>query len=168
MTVLRTERLELRSAVWSDLSAFHEIMRDPRAMAYWSTPPHPDLETTRVWLSSMVEGSALRQDFVISQNGRVIGKAGAWRLPEIGIILHPDVWGQGIAQEALAAIIAHLWASTDTPCLTVDIDPRNAASLGLFTALGFVETGRAERTFCLDGVWADSIYLALERPKGSR
>lgn len=168
MTTLRTERLVLRPAVWDDLDAFHEIMSDPAAMAYWSTPPFPDIETTRDWFGSMIEGGERSANFVITLDGRVIGKAGVWRLPEIGIILHPDVWGRGIAREALSAIIAHLWANTETPSLTVDIDPRNTASLALFAGLGFVETGRAERTFCIDGVWADSVYLALERPKPSR
>jgi RimJ/RimL family protein N-acetyltransferase len=30
--------------------------------------------------------------------------------------------------------------------------------------LGFVETGRAERTFLLGEEWCDSVYLALARP----
>ena len=168
MTSLRTERLELRPARWSDLEAFHEIMSDPRAMAFWSTPPYTDIETTREWLGSMIEGGPRSRDFVIALDGRVVGKAGVWQIPEIGIILHPDSWGRGIAREALTAIIAYLWETTDTPRLTVDIDPRNDRSLALFEGLGFVETGRAERTFCIDGVWADSIYLALDRPAANR
>lgn len=44
-------------------------------------------------------------DYVVEHQGRVIGKAGCWRLPEVGYILHPDYWGQGLAREALAAVI---------------------------------------------------------------
>jgi hypothetical protein len=36
--------------------------------------------------------------------GDVIGKAGAWALPEVGFLLHPDYWGQGLAQEAMRAV----------------------------------------------------------------
>ena len=168
MTSLRTERLELRPARWSDLEAFHEIMSDPQAMAFWSTPPYTEIETTREWLASMIEGGPRSRDFVIALDGRVVGKAGVWQIPEIGMILHPNSWGRGIAREALVALIAYLWETTDTTRLTVDIDPRNDRSLALFEGLGFVETGRAERTFCLDGVWADSIYLALDRPAANR
>ncbi len=37
-------------------------------------------------------------DYVIEHKGRVIGKAGCYRLPEIGYMLHPDVWGMGFAE----------------------------------------------------------------------
>jgi len=94
----------------------------------------------------------------------VIGKAGAWRLPEIGLILHPDHWGQGLGTEAMRAVIDHTFATSDLAALTVDIDPRNAASLALFRRLGFTETGRAARTFRLGDDWADSVYMALPRP----
>jgi ribosomal-protein-alanine N-acetyltransferase len=43
------------------------------------------------------------------------------------------------------------------------VDPNNAAALNLLRKLGFIETGRAEKTFLVGGVWYDSIYLALPR-----
>ena len=49
-------------------------------------------------------------DFVIEFQGRVIGKAGFWRVPEVGYILHPDSWGQGFAAEALRAVIVRACA----------------------------------------------------------
>lgn len=161
MTRLVTARLVLRRARPDDLPAFHQIMGDPAAMRHWSTLPHADMQTTRQWLAPMLDS---RTDFVITHQGRVIGKAGAWRLPEIGLILHPDHWGQGLGTEAMRAVIDHTFATSDLAALTVDIDPRNAASLALFRRLGFTETGRAARTFRLGDDWADSVYLALPRP----
>ncbi|MFY7851301.1 MAG: GNAT family N-acetyltransferase, partial [Brevundimonas sp.] len=44
---------------------------------------------------------------------------GCWRPPEVGFILNREVWGQGIAREALEGLIGfmrrrgvcdHLWA----------------------------------------------------------
>jgi len=65
------------------------------------------------------------------------------------------------------AVIAHLeTAWPGLPALTADVDPRNAASLRLLARLGFVETGRAQRTFRWRDEWCDSIYLA--RPQGAR
>ena len=37
-----TERLVLRRARADDLAAMHEVLSHPRAMLYWSTPPHRD------------------------------------------------------------------------------------------------------------------------------
>ncbi len=131
-------------------------------MRYWSTPPHGEIEQTRLWLTGMVEADpALSDDFVIELNGAAIGKLGAFRLPEVGFLLHPDYHGQGFGREALAAFIAYIGAR-GLPNLTADTDPRNAASLALLKSAGFVETGRAERSWLVGEEWCDSIYLALE------
>jgi RimJ/RimL family protein N-acetyltransferase len=160
-----TARLVLRRARPEDLAAIHDVMRRPEAMRYWSTPPHRSLDETREWLASMVEDSpAERDDFVVECEGRVIGKAGCWRLPEIGFILHPDYWGRGLAREALAAVIERLFARYPIDAVTADVDPRNLASLNLLKGLGFAETGRAARTWQVGEEWCDSVYLALRRP----
>ena len=165
MTILRTERLLLRRARPDDVAAFHAIMSDPRAMLYWSTPPHATLDETREWVASMVEDSPEeREDFVVELDGRVIGKAGCYRLPEIGYILHPDVWGRGYAREAMAAVIAHIFATREIDKITADVDPRNTASTGLLLRLGFTETHRARGTWQVGDQLCDSVYFALERP----
>jgi len=65
--------------------------------------------------------------------------------------------------EAMRALIPHLFAGGLTR-LTADADPRNAASIGLLTSLGFTETHRADRTYCIAGEWSDSVYFTLDRP----
>jgi ribosomal-protein-alanine N-acetyltransferase len=162
---LVTPRLKLRRADAGDLEAFYEILSDPAAMRFWSTAPHRDLAQTRAWLADMIaDGPPLSDDFVIEQDGRAIGKAGCWKLPEIGFILHPRCWGQGLAAEACNAVIAHRFATYDLDAITADVDPRNEASLRLLARQGFVETGRASATFEIEGVISDSVYLALHRP----
>jgi len=163
--VIRTERLLLRRARWEDLDAVHRLLSDPRVMRYWSRPEHETLEETRHWLRFMVEPAADSMDFLIEKDGAVIGKAGAWQLPEVGFLLHPDHWHQGLAFEAMTAVIGHVEAEHPAlPALTAEVDPRNAASLRLLDRLGFRETHRAERTLLWKDEWCDSIYLA--RPRG--
>jgi RimJ/RimL family protein N-acetyltransferase len=165
MTILRTERLLLRRARIDDVAAFHAILGDARAMRYWSTPPHRTLDETREWVASMAEDDpAMREDFVVELDGRVIGKAGCYRLPEIGYILHPDVWGRGYAREAMTAVIAHIFATRDVGKNTADVDPRNEASIGLLLRLGFTETHRARGTWQVGDQLCDSVYFALSRP----
>ena len=162
--MIRTERLLLRRARPDDIAAFHAIMSDKRAMRYWSTPPHATLEETRAWVTSMIEAPAESDDYVIELDGQAIGKAGCWRLPENGYILHPDHWGFGYAREAMVAVIAHIFATNPVEKLTADVDPRNTASIGLLLRLGFVETRRAKGTWQIGGELCDSVYFALPRP----
>lgn len=165
MDEILTRRLRLRRAQPSDLDALHAVLSHPTATRYWSTLPHATPGQTQAWLAAMIAApSEASDDFVVELEGRVIGKAGFYRLPEIGFILHPDHWGRGLALEAASAVIARAFARFEAPELTADVDPRNQASLGLLTRLGFHETGRAERTFQLGDEWCDSVYLALKRP----
>ncbi|WP_300289930.1 GNAT family N-acetyltransferase [Brevundimonas sp.] len=160
---IRTPRLTLRSARPDDLKAMHAVLSDPRATRWWSTPPHDSLEQTATWLDSMIANGPDQPDFVIERDGVVIGKAGFWKLPEVGYILHPDHWGQGFAGEAVAASIDHVFGTRDVDDLTADVDPENTASIRLLERLGFVKTGFAERTWEVGGEWKDSLYYGLSR-----
>ena len=101
-------------------------------------------------------------DFIVEHRGRLIGKAGCWRLPEIGFIFVPAAWGQGFAFEALSAVIGRVFARFPIPALRADVDPRNGASLRLLGRLGFREVARAERTWKIGDEWCDSVYLELQ------
>ena len=161
---ITTKRLVLRRAQASDLAALHAILSQPRAMRYWSTPAHASMAETENWLARMI-GRPMDEsdDFLIVHQGQVIGKAGAWKMPEVGFLLHPDHWGKGFAHEAMTAVVAHLFAHHPTPHLVAEADPRNAASLGLLARLGFVETHRARNTLQWGDEWCDSVYLRLDR-----
>lgn len=162
---IATERLLLRRARPEDVDALHAILSNDRAMRYWSTPPHATRGETEAWLAAMIESPAEEsEDFVVVRDGRVIGKAGAFRLPEIGYILHPDHWGLGLGREALGGFVAHVFRRPDVDHLVADVDPRNIGSLRMLAGLGFYETGRAERTYHTHIGWCDSIYLRLDAP----
>ncbi len=162
-----TDRLTLRHARMTDVEGMHAVLSNPTAMAYWSSLPHETLEETQSWVAGMVDASVAGPglDFIIEFEGRAIGKAGFWRLPEIGYILHPDLWGRGLAREALEAVIRVGFDQGGVETITADVDPRNAASLGLLERLGFVRTGFARNTWVIGGVSMDSVYLSLTRPQ---
>lgn len=164
MIELVTARLRLRRAAAGDLDALHAVLSHPVAMRYWSSLPHTHLDQTRAWLDEMM--TATDEDFVVEHEGRVIGKAGCYALPNVGYILHPNAWGRGFAAEALAAAIGHVFAVRDVDRLTADVDPRNGASIRVLQKLGFRESGRAARTWRIGDEWCDSIYFALDRPGG--
>jgi [ribosomal protein S5]-alanine N-acetyltransferase len=163
--VIETARLRLRRARPDDLDAMHAILSHPQAMRYWSSLPHTEIAQTREWLDGMIASPpAESDDFIVELDGVVIGKAGCWRLPAVGYILHPDYWGRGFASEALRAAIAHVFETFPLPALIADVDPRNVASLALLAKLGFREIQRASRTWQIGEEWCDSVYLGLPRP----
>jgi RimJ/RimL family protein N-acetyltransferase len=160
-----TQRLLLRRAREEDLEAVHAVLSHKVAMRYWSSLPHETLDQTREWLANMIAADPRESDdFLVEHEGRVIGKAGCYRLPEIGYILHPDHWGRGLATEAVGAVIAHLFERHPIEALRADIDPRNLRSIRMLTKLGFTISGRASRTWHIGDEYCDSVYLTLPRP----
>lgn len=109
----------------------------------------------------MVEApAALSDDFIVTLDGQLIGKFGAWRLPEFGFLIAPEHWRKGYASEAMIAFIAHRRSVGGTE-LTADVDPRNLPSIHLLARHGFVETGRAAGTWQVGDELCDSIYYRL-------
>jgi len=160
MTRLVTERLVLRRARIEDLADLHLVLSDSDAMTYWSTGPHQNEAETEDWLRSMIESPRqLSDDFLVEYQGKVIGKMGAWRLPEFGFILAPAFWGQGLASEALQAFLAYIFTRPDVGKLKADVDPRNSASLKLLERHGFARTGYAKNTWQTHIGACDSVYL---------
>lgn len=164
MLEIETERLLLRRATIDDLAAFHSILSNPQATAFWSTPPHSNIEQSREWLQSMVEillGEG--EDFVVEHQGSAIGKVGFFRFPEIGFIFHPRTWGFGFAGEALRPVLERAFHVHGLEAVEADVDPKNTASLRLLAKLGFTEIGRRERTWLIGDQWRNSVDLRLLR-----
>jgi len=164
--LIQTDRLLLRPAEQSDLAALHAILSDPVATRFWSTPPHASLGHTSHWLAGMMSIPAgAGEDFVIEHHGAVIGKAGFYRFPEIGFILHPEFWGQGLAREALSPVIERAFDVHRLAVVVADVDPRNEASLKVLRRLDSREFGRAGRTWLVGDSWCDSVYMSRANPK---
>ncbi|MEP5728731.1 MAG: GNAT family N-acetyltransferase [Sulfitobacter sp.] len=99
--------------------------------------------------------------FAIEFEGRVIGTGGFRSIPEVGYILHPEVWGKGLGTEAMDALITYGFEERGFEEIIADVDPNNAGSIALLTKLGFEETSRAQNTINIDGNWYHSIYFVL-------
>jgi len=168
MAQLRTKRLVLRKARITDLDDLHAVYSDPLVMRYWSTPPHADIATTRRHLDRVIAASEpIATYFVVECGGHAIGCAGVHMGDEIGFLLRSDHWQQGLMSEALGALIPHLFEDLHYPQLTADADPMNAASVATLRSAGFVKTGEAKNTYCVDGVWTDSVYFTLKPERGA-
>ena len=163
MTRLVTERLVLRTARIADLEDLHAVYGDPLVMRYWSSPPHADIVVTQRHLERLIASSEpVVSSFVVERAGHAIGCAGVHMGDEVGFLLRSDHWQQGLMSEALRALIPYFFDELRYPQLTADADPMNAASVATLLSAGFVKTGEAKKTCCVDGVWSDSVYFTLK------
>jgi len=167
--VIRTRRLTLRPVRDDDLDALYAIYSDPKVMRYINLP-HPDRARTALMIARIRAAHAeTGLEYVVERDGAVVGKAGLWRLAEIGYAFRPDQWGQGIATEAVGAVVDAAFARfPGIAAVTAEIDPCNHASAALLTRLGFREVDRVVGAAEIGGECCDSALWRRDRTARDR
>ena len=160
--LIETERLVLRPMRMSDADDLFDVFSHPKAMKYWSTLPYTEIAQMQAHITeSLAADPQTNAEFAVEHKGRVIGKAGFWKIPEIGYLLHPDHWRNGFGSEILQALIAYGFEERGFDHIVADVDPDNVASIKLLTRVGFEESGREKNTIEIGGKWFDSVYFRL-------
>ena len=80
---------------------------------------------------------------------------------ELGIALDPQFQKKGYASEALTSLIGYLFRHHQLHRIHVSIDPRNIASLNLFSRIGFRQEAHHRESYWFKGEWVDDIIMAI-------
>jgi RimJ/RimL family protein N-acetyltransferase len=152
--VFATPRLVARPYRATDRDAHARLRRDGEVARFMHWSDAPDDFARRVE-AGRAEGAPLDGggwvNFAVARvaDGAVVGDHGVnvdRRTAWLGLALDPDVRRQGLARELLTASM--LWLeSRGVQRFRAEIDFGNAASFGLFFALGFVVIEEAEDDF---------------------
>lgn len=155
--LIKGMRVTLRPLSADDADALFPLYGDATAMKWWSHAPHADVAETRAALEDRCNSPDWRTWAIIETgDDRAIGTVGALekrqgKVVEIGYSLVPARWGRGLARDAVALVIDHLFRVEGHRRIVADTDPDNAASNALLTRLGFTVEGR------LRGEWETHI-----------
>jgi len=171
LSTLETPRVRLRALTEGDVPALFTIFRDPEAMRYWSHPAMTDIAEAEALLED-IQNQADRQTLfewgiARREDDLVIGTCTLHRIDrqhrraELGYILRRDLWGRGLAGEALSALLNHAFGAMSLHRLEADIDPRNAGSIRSVERLGFKLEGRLRERYFLAGEIQDSLIYGL-------
>lgn len=117
MPMLQTKRLILRRMRASDDADMYEYASQPSVSEYLLWSPHQSREQSYHYLRSVQECYKRAEFFdwaiTLVDSGKMIGTCGYTTLDadhsraEIGYVLNPRYWGQGIACEAAKAAIGY-------------------------------------------------------------
>ena len=164
-------RVRLRQLSVPDLDDLHRVFSDATAMRYWSRPAFVDGAETREYLGAIdagrERGDLLQWGIEHLAQARIIGTTTLFHIDrdqgraEIGYILKSSHWGQGLANEALTALLQHARDQMGMRRIDADVDPRNSASLRCIERLGFVREGYARERWVVSGEVQDSVLLGL-------
>ncbi len=169
--VLETERVRLRPFRADDRDALFEVFGDPEVARYWAFPAWTDVAQAAAYIAPRAPSpTSLPWATADRHTDRLIGTVTIFNLQreqgraEIGYTLRRDRWGQGLAREAVSRALAYGFDDLKLRRFEADIDPRNAASLGLIERLGFTREGYMRDRWLVNGEACDSVVLGLLAP----
>jgi RimJ/RimL family protein N-acetyltransferase len=170
---LFTARLLLRDVSESDLPAVHALHSLPevdefntlgvpenvavteRLLATWLDQQHAVPRTAYVLRVQRADTG----DFV-GLVALTVGKS-AFRTGEVWYKLLPAHWGQGLASEALAAVLAFGFDRLGLHRIEAGCAVGNAASIRVLEKAGMTREGRKRQVLPIRGHWVDNFWFAI-------
>ena len=146
---LYTARLELRALVPTDAPEIFVFRSDLRMLEFIGRAPAKTVEEAEGWMQT-VEKETTFWGITLKNSPRLIGTICLWNLApetataEIGYVLHPDFWGQGIMQEALVSVVAFGFEVMEARIIEAHLQPGNLRSARLVERNGFVLDGEKD------------------------
>jgi ribosomal-protein-alanine N-acetyltransferase len=141
--ILKTDRLILRLQEEADAQALFAILSDVRAMHFWNRAAISRLEVVKELLreqqAAMADGLCCY--WTLIQGGDAIGSIDLSLIQdgsaELGFLLRPDRWGQGLASEAVGAVVARGFDDLGLTRLAAAVQAQNRAAARVLKKNGF-------------------------------
>lgn len=164
---LETERLKLRAIFPQDAPDIFALMSDPRVLEHHELDPFQTLNQASDLISNFTQwfqnDQAVRWGIIDKTDQRLIGTCCfdtfhlKYQSVNLGYSLRSDRWGQGLATEAVQAIISHAFEHgivgpvNRIQAITL---PANAASENVLRKLGFEKEGLMRQY----GFWKNAFH----------
>jgi [ribosomal protein S5]-alanine N-acetyltransferase len=173
---LRTPRLVLRRIVPADAPALLALRSNESVLRYLDREPTKTLEEAQAFITKIEEGLVKNESIMWGlarpeDEARLLGTCGLWKLHpehhrgEIGYLLHPDCWGQGLMSEAITAVCRYAFEQMHLHSIEANVNPLNAASIRALERQGFVREAYFRENYYWRGQFYDSAIYSLLAPK---
>jgi len=169
--ILQTPRLTLRPMTMADAESLHAIMSDAEVMAFWDVSEIEDIELTTSILNSQLGQMKARKSaywaMERTEDNTFVGccdlsEIDRWHhRAEVGFIVAKRYWGDGYAQEAMAAVVDHAAQSMKLRRLTARTHLGNIRSVRLLEKLGFRHEGLLRGYVDREGERRDCLLFGL-------
>jgi ribosomal-protein-serine acetyltransferase len=175
-TQLDTERLLLRPSRRGDLAQLHEAIQAtlPELVRWlpWARPTH-DKRDSRQYLrharSTWTRRAAFEYVLEARDTKQLVGMASVHRIDwyrrcaGLGYWIRKEMWGQGFATEAGAALVERSLLVWELHRIEAHIATDNIASQRVIEKLGFQREGIARQIEFVNGRYLDHVQYSLLR-----
>jgi [ribosomal protein S5]-alanine N-acetyltransferase len=168
--VLSTPRLRLRQFSLADTEAMHACFASPEAMRFWNTPVHTKRIETERAVRRFIDCTPSYYRFwavADAASDRCLGLVNYHdghirnKRVSIGYIVDPGRQRQGVATEAIVAMLKYCFDELGLHRVQAFIHPDNAPSRALAEKLGFRFEGRLRDNLRVGEDWRDDMLYAL-------
>lgn len=173
MPTLTTSRLILRRMQPSDYLDMYEYASREEVTKYLLWSPHESKEYTYRYLRSVQDlykrGAFFDWALVLKQTGKMIGSCGFTTLDpdhlraEIGYVLNPRYWGQGIASEAVSSVIVYAFEELGANRVEAHFMVENKPSLRVMERCGLTFEGIHKQYMLVKGRFRDIGVCGITR-----
>jgi ribosomal-protein-alanine N-acetyltransferase len=168
--LLTTPRLRLRQFRVEDAEPMHACFADDEAMRFWNTPVHKKLIETERAVRRFIDCTPSYYRFwavADAATDRCLGMVNYHdghirnRRVSVGYIVDPARHRQGIAAEAVSAMLTFCFEELELHRVRAFIHPDNAPSRALIERLGFRNEGLLRDNLRVGDHWRDDMLYAL-------
>jgi ribosomal-protein-alanine N-acetyltransferase len=156
--------ITLRPLRLADVAAVHDWASRPESCRYQGWGPN-NYRQTQEYVRAAVAGAPDRLVFGVVAGGDLVGNAELLlhgpSTAEIGYLIHPRRWGQGIATAAARELVGLSFGAHRRHRVFGTCDPRNLASAAVLRKIGMRYEGRMRGTAYLCDGWRDSDLYAI-------
>lgn len=174
MFPLDSSRLVLRRFNRADIQAFLAYRNDPEVARFQGWESFSLAEATAYIARQETQeialpGQWLQIAIALKQTGQFVGDCALKihmadpRQATIGITLCRTFQGQGLATEALVALLDFLFFERELHRVLADTDPENEPAWKLLERLGMRREAHCRRSLWFKGRWADEYVYAVLR-----
>jgi ribosomal-protein-alanine N-acetyltransferase len=169
--IIETERLLLRRMTMDDAHDFFSLRSNVNAMKHICKPLQTSIEEAREKISQIDEmidsNSGIGWGIMFKDQTTIIGNLSFHKIEkthyraEIGYILHPDYWRQGIVNEAVKAIIDFGFNELKFHSIEAHIDPTNIGSEKILKKNNFINEAYFKENYFYNGQFLDTAVYSL-------
>lgn len=174
--VLVTERLLLRAFHPEDDQALFSLRSDKKVMKWLDRPLASSVDEMTQFIGRIItdlaENNGITWALTVKENPKLMGTIGYWKLDkgnhraEIGYMIHPELQGKGLMQEAMTVVIDYGFNEMKLHSIEANVNPGNEASIKLLGRNKFVQEAYFKENYYYDGRFLDSvIYSRLTEKK---
>lgn len=169
--VITTDRLVLRQITDDDAAELFALRSNPVAMKYLDKDPAQSIDDALAFIQRVTDAFANNDGItwaITEKNvGRLVGTIGFWRMDkphhraEIGYMLHPDLHGLGLMQEAVTPLLDYALRELKFHTIEGQVNPNNRASIRLLERNGFEREAYFRENYFWNGKFSDTAVYSL-------